>query len=69
MLASEADEVRKFAATLFTKSATHAAQREYRFVVVNEGVADETVLLKISDMMRDALKTSARGLDTARTGT
>ena len=61
MLTSEADEVRRLAATLFAKSATHAAQREYRFVVLNEGAADETVLLKISGMMRDALRPAQRG--------
>lgn len=62
ILASETDEVRKIAATLFAKRTTHAAQREYRFVVFNDGVADETVPLKISGMMRDALKPSKGGL-------
>ena len=62
ILAGENDEVKKLAATLFAKSATHAAQQEYRFVVMNEGATDETVLLKISGMMRDALKPTEGGL-------
>ena len=62
MLTGENDEVKKLAATLFAKPATHAAQREYRFVVLNEGATDETVLLKISGMMRDALRPAEGGL-------
>ena len=69
MLTSEADEVRRLAATLFAKSATHAAQREYRFVVLNEGAADETV--PAENIRHDArcAETSAKGLHTVRTGT
>ena len=62
MLAGEEDEVRRTAACLFAKPMTHVAQREYRFVVMNGGAAEETVKLKISGMMRDALKTTEGGL-------
>ena len=41
---------------------THAAQREYRFVVLNGGAEEETVLLNISGMMRDALAPTEGGL-------
>ena len=58
----EEDEVRRMAACLFAKPISHAAQREYRFVVLNGGAAEETVLLEISGMMRDALKPQERGL-------
>ena len=64
-LMAETDEARRLAATLFVKSATHTAQREYRFVVMNDGATEkteETVLLKISGMMRDALKPTEGGL-------
>ena len=61
-IVGEEDEVRRMAACLFAKPITHAAQREYRFVVMNGGAAEETVLLKISGMMRDALKPTAGGL-------
>ena len=61
-IAGEEDEIRQVAACLFAKPTTHAAQREYRFVVMNGGAAEETVLLKVSGMMRDALKPSASGL-------
>ena len=62
MLSGEEDEVRRMAACLFAKPITHAAQREYRFVVLNGGAAEETVLLKISGMMRDALPPTEGGL-------
>ena len=62
MLTGEKDEVRRMAACLFAKHMTHAAQREYRFVVLYGGAAEETVLLKISGMMRDALAPSGSGL-------
>ena len=62
MLIGEKDEVRRMAACLFAKPITHAAQREYRFVVLNGGAAEETVLLKISGMMRDALAPMKGGL-------
>ena len=50
------------AACLFAKPMTHAAQREYRFVVLNGGAGEETVLLNISGMMRDALAPSEGGV-------
>ncbi len=62
LLAGEEDEVRRMAACLFAKPMTHAAQREYRFVVLNGGAIEETAKLKISGMMRDALKTVEGGL-------
>ena len=61
-IVGEEDEVRRMAACLFAKPMTHAAQREYRFVVLNGGAAEETVLLKISGMMRDALAPTEGGL-------
>ena len=61
-IVGEQDEVRRMAACLFAKPITHAAQREYRFVVLNGGAAGETVLLKISGMMRDALARTEGGL-------
>ena len=61
-IAGEEDEVRRMAACLLAKPITHAAQREYRFVVLNGGATEETVLLKISGMMRDALARKESGL-------
>ena len=62
MVSGEGDELRRMAARLFAKPITHAAQREYRFVVLNGGAAEESVLLKISGMMRDALEPTEGGL-------
>ncbi len=61
-LSGEEDDVRRMAACLFTKPISHAAQREYRFVVFNGGADEQTVLLQISGMMRDALARTERGL-------
>ena len=61
-IVDEEDEVRRMAACLLAKPMTHAAQREYRFVVLNGGASEETVLLTISGMMRDALAPSEGGL-------
>lgn len=61
-IVSEEDEIRRLAACLFAKPITHAAQREYRFVVLNGGADEDTVLLKISGMMRDALAVKESGL-------
>ena len=61
-VADEEDDVRRMAACLFAKPITHAAQREYRFVVMNGGAAEETVKLKISGMMRDSLALRVDGL-------
>ena len=62
MLSREEDEVRRMAACLFAKPITHAAQREYRFVVLNGGATEETALLRVSGMMRDALTPTQVGL-------
>ena len=62
MLTHDGDEMQRFAATIFAKSAEYAGQREYRFAIMNEGAEEETVLLKISDMMRDALRRTDGGL-------
>ncbi len=62
ILTGEEDDVKRMAACLFAKPTTHVAQREYRFVVLNGGAAEETVLLKISGMMRDALVPTKCGL-------
>ena len=61
-IVGEEDEVRRMAVCLFAKPMTHAAQREYRFVVLNEGATEKTVLLNISGMMRDALTLAEGGL-------
>ena len=61
-IVGEEDEIRRMAACLFAKPITHSAQREYRFVVLNGGAEDETVLLNISGMMRDALTLTEGGL-------
>ncbi len=50
------------AASIFTKSTKYAEQREYRFAVLTEGSDEETVMLRISGMMRDALKRTEKGL-------
>ena len=54
-LSREEDEVSRIAALMFTKSASHAAMREYRFVILRASDAAEQVRLRISGMMRDAL--------------
>ena len=61
-IVGEEDEVRRMAACLFAKPMSHAAQREYRFVVLNGGAEEKTVLLNTSGMMRDALSPMERGL-------
>ena len=55
-LTQDADETTKIAASMFTKSKTHAAQREYRFAILRDGAVAKEVLLTISGMMRDALQ-------------
>ena len=52
----------RVAAQMFVKDREYAAQQEYRFVVLNEGAEQETVILRISGMMTDALKQTAHGL-------
>ena len=54
--------IKRLAASIFTKSSKYAAQREYRFAVLCEGADEETVQLRISGMMRDALKRIGGGL-------
>lgn len=61
-LTPHSDEAAWIAALLFTKSASHAAMREYRFAVLRDGTVDDKVLLKISGMMRDALERTDHGL-------
>ena len=61
-LTRDFDERTRVAAFIFTKSTKYAAQREYRFAVLNEGAGEETVLLRISGMMRDALQRTEGGL-------
>jgi len=61
-LTRDADEATRIAALMFTKSKTHAAQREYRFAVLRDGAVAEKVLLTISGMMRDALQPTASAL-------
>lgn len=61
-VADESDGMKRLAASIFTKSTRYAAQREYRFAVLNEGATDETLLLQISGMLRDALKRTEVGL-------
>ena len=61
-LTRDADEATRLAALIFTKSATHAAQREYRFAILRDGTIDKKESLAISGMMRDALKPIASGL-------
>ena len=56
------DEVSRIAALMFTKSETHAAMREYRFVILRDHDAAERVRLRISGMMRDALAETTHGL-------
>lgn len=61
-LMQDADEATRIAALTFTKSATHSAQREYRFAILRDGTVDESVLLTVSGMMRDALQPTTTGL-------
>ena len=61
-LSREEDEVSRIAALMFTKSASHAAMREYRFVILRASDAAEQVRLRISGMMRDALEPTTHGL-------
>ncbi len=56
------DEVSRVAASMFAKSASHAAMREYRFVILRDPDSADRVLLRISGMMRDALEPIAHGL-------
>lgn len=62
VLSQAEDEVARIAASMFTKSMSHAAMREYRFVIFRDRDAAERVLLQISGMMRDALAPTTHGL-------
>ena len=61
-LSREEDEVSRIASLMFTKSASHVAMREYRFVILRAPDAAEQVRLQISGMMRDALEPTRHGL-------
>ena len=61
-LTRDCDERTRLVASIFTKSTEYAAQREYRFAVLNEGTDAETVILQISGMMRDSLRRTEGGL-------
>ena len=61
-LVDDGDGIKWLAASIFTKSSKYAAQREYRFAVLCEGADEETFLLRILGMMRDALKRIKGGL-------
>ena len=56
------NEVSRLAASMFAKSASHAAMREYRFMILRGLDGDEKVRLPISGMMRDALTPTTHGL-------
>ena len=61
-LAGISDDTARMAASIFTKGKEHAEQREYRFAIINEGAGDESVILRVSGMMRDALGLTNHGL-------
>ena len=61
-LSDPVDNFKKMIALIFTKNEKFAAQREYRFAILNGGADQETVLLPISGMMRDSLKLTESGL-------
>ena len=52
----------RVAAQMFVKDREYAAQQEYRFIILNEGAEQESVILQISGMMRDALRQTTHGL-------
>ena len=60
-LTRDGDEATRLAASIFSKSATHAAQREYRFAILCDRTVTEKELLTISGMMRDALQPTTLG--------
>ena len=61
-LTREPRDTKSLALWLFTKNATHAAMREYRFAILRDATVDDKVFLKISGMMRDALRPTDYGL-------
>ena len=62
LLESITNNEQRVAAQIFVKDREYAAQQEYRFAILNEGAEQETVILQISGMMRDALKQTDHGL-------
>ena len=56
------NDEQRVAAQIFVKDREYAEQQEYRFAILNEGAEQETVILQISGMMRDALKQTGHGL-------
>ena len=56
------DEMTRLVRSVFTKSTEYAGQREYRFAVMSGGASQESVILQISGMMRDALNRTTHGL-------
>ena len=61
-LTREPPGTRNLPLSLFTKSATHAAMREYRFAILRDATVDDKRFLNISGMMRDALQLTEYGL-------
>ena len=61
-LTGQTDEMKRLASYVFTKSAEYADQREYRFAVFHGGRDEETIPLRISGMLRDALSRTQKGL-------
>lgn len=53
-IAGEEDEIRQMAACLFANPTTHAAQREYRFVVKSFGEMLDEILSSVVDERRIA---------------
>ena len=61
-LAGITDDTARMAASIFTKGREHTQQREYRFAIISDGAEEESVFLRISGMMKDALKLTNHGL-------
>ena len=59
-LARDRDDRMRLAACYIHKEYKYAAQREYRFAILNERAGEETVSLQISGMMRDPLRRTER---------
>ena len=62
-LTRDLNDNERLASFIFTKSIEYAPQREYRFAVLNDGADEETLLLRISGMMRDALRVTGGRLE------
>ena len=61
-LTDQSDGMAHLAASIFTKGARYAGQREYRFAVLGSENDAETIALRISGMMRDSLERIGGGL-------